>query len=374
MSTKPTTTVYWHDSFLAHKPSDGEFEREWTGRLAVHEPHPDRPARVRNIRSILNEALSPYVSWTEAPEATREQLVHVHEPSYIDLFQEFCENGGGRLTQTTGANEASYGAAIRAAGAAVQAAVDTLKTGPRHVPYALVRPSGHHAQPQQADGFCFFNNVAIAAEHVLTTTSAARVAVIDWDVHHGNGTQECFYDRDDVLVIDLHNDHGSWHPQAHPQTGRHNERGTGSGIGYTVNLPLPPGTGNAGYAAAFDQIVEPAVHAFDPDLLLVSAGQDPGIIDPLGRNLVTKGGFKSLGRRARELADDCTDGSLALVQEGGYQISHLAYATLGVLEGVLKVEAGIDDPFEWLHAEFDPARTAIDETIAVYADHWPFDP
>lgn len=373
MSTSPATTVYWHDSFLVHEPPNGEFECEWTGRLAVEEPHPDRPARVRNIQSILNEELNSHVSWAEAAEATSEQLARVHDSSYIDSFRKFCANGGGRLTPTTGANEASYDAAIRAAGAAVQAAVDTIETGSEHVPYALVRPSGHHAQPQQADGFCFFNNVGIAAEHALTTTNAERIAIIDWDVHHGNGTQECFYDRDDVLLIDLHNDHGPWHTQAHPQTGRHDERGVGRGDGYTVNLPLPPGTGDAGYAMAFERIVEPIVRTFDPDLLLVSAGQDPGVIDPLGRNLVTKAGFSDLGRRTRELADNCADGSLALVQEGGYQISHLAYATLGVLEGALGVETGVDDPFDWLPEETDSARAAINETADTYSNCWPLD-
>jgi acetoin utilization deacetylase AcuC-like enzyme len=374
MTSPPNeVTVYWDDTCLEHEPPDGEFEMEWTGRLAVREPHPDRPERLLNVRQILRETMADRVAWAGVSPATREQVERVHDPAYVDEFEAFCEAGGGRLTADTGANEASYPAARYAAGGAIAAAEHALERGLEDVPYALVRPSGHHAQPDRADGFCFFNNVAVAADHVLATTSAERVAIVDWDVHHGNGTQECFYDRDDVLVVGVHNDHWAWDPDAHPQTGDLDEDGRGAGEGYNVNVPLPPGTGDEGYELVFERVVEPVVTAFDPDLLLVSAGQDPGIVDPLGRNLVTKRGFEMLGRRARALAAEAADGHLALVQEGGYQISHLAYATLGVVEGVVGHETGIRDPMPWLDEDLESARRAVEEIVAYHAASWPLE-
>jgi acetoin utilization deacetylase AcuC-like enzyme len=362
-------TIYTHDSFLNHEPPAGEFEAEWTGRLAVKEPHPDRRERIENIDHIVRHELEPVadVRWETAREATDEELHRVHDPAYVADVREFCADGGGRLTAETGCNEASYRAARYAVGAAVQA----VEASEDETPYALVRPSGHHAQPAQADGFCFFNNVAVAADHAVETGMADRVAVVDWDVHHGNGTQECFYDRDDVLFVSLHNDHWSWDPEAHPQTGDVDEYGVGAGEGYNLNLPLPPGTGDEGYEYAFDRLVEPVLDAFDPDLVVVSAGQDPGTMDPLGRNVVTKEGFESFGRRARRWGDDYADGRLAVVQEGGYQISHLGYATLGVLEGLVGEKTGIEDPFAWLDEDVDSAKRTVDDLAATLAADWP---
>jgi acetoin utilization deacetylase AcuC-like enzyme len=371
VTTEPTLTVLFDERFLDHEPPAGEFEAEWTGRLAVEEPHPDRPERLLNVREILRQELADRVEWAEVSPASRAVLERVHDPDYIDEFERFCAAGGGRLTADTGANEASFESARWAAGAAVGAAERALSDAPERVPYALVRPSGHHAQPAQADGFCFFNNVAVAAEHALATTATERVAVVDWDVHHANGTQECFYDRDDVFVVSVHNDHWSWDPEAHPQTGDLAEDGRGDGTGYTLNAPLPPGTGDQGYAELFERVVEPAVTAFDPDLLLVSAGQDGGTVDPLGRNVLTKDGFRRLGRRVRGLAGDAAEGRLGLVQEGGYQISHLAYATLGVAEGVLGTDTGVEDPMAWMDEDLDSARRAIDRIADYHGRHWP---
>jgi acetoin utilization deacetylase AcuC-like enzyme len=174
-----------------------------------------------------------------------------------------------------------------------------------------------------------------------------------------------------VLVVSVHNDHWSWDPEAHPQTGDLAEDGRGDGTGYTLNAPLPPGTGDQGYAELFERVVEPAVTAFDPDLLLVSAGQDGGTVDPLGRNVLTKDGFRRLGRRVRELADDAAEGRLGLVQEGGYQISHLAYATLGVAEGVLGTDTGVEDPMAWMDEDLDSARRAIDRIADYHGRHRP---
>jgi len=365
--------VLWDEVFLEHEPPAGEFESGWTGRLAVREAHPDKPERVQNIKHIPTHELGEYCELEAVTPATREQLHRVHAAEYVDELEAFCEAGGGRLTAETGANDQTFTAARYAAGAAVGAAQRAADSTSTAVPYALVRPSGHHAQPSQADGFCFFNNAAVAAEAVLAADAVDSVAILDWDVHHGNGTQEVFYDRDDVLFVSLHNDHGSWDPAAHPQSGDITEDGVGRGEGYNVNVPLPPGTGDRGYALAFDRVVEPIVTAFDPDLVLVSAGQDAGTVDPLGRNVVTKAGFEALGARVRELAATCADGRLAVIQEGGYQQSHLGYATLGVFEGVLGLESTIEDPFDWLDEDVDSTRRALTAIVDHYASYWPLE-
>ena len=365
-----TVSVLWDEIFLDHVPPAGEFEAAWTGRLAVEEPHPDRPARIQNIKHVLKHELSQYCTWEDVSPAIRHQVQRVHSPDYVDELESFCRDGGGRLTAETGANERTYEVAQYAAGAAIAAAKQAIDPRKKAIPYALVRPSGHHAQPTQADGYCFFNNIAIATEAILTTDRIERVAILDWDVHHGNGTQEVFYDRDDVLFVSLHNDHGSWDTDAHPQTGDVDENGVGDGEGYTVNVPLPPGTGDHGYELAFDRLVLPVVAEFSPDVVLVSAGQDPGTVDPLGRNVVTKAGFTILGERIAALARERANGRLAFVQEGGYQLSHLAYATLGVFEGVLGIDTGIEDPFDWLDEDFGSTQRVLEEVIAYHSAYW----
>jgi len=362
--------VYYDDAALAHVAPRGEFDMPSSGRLAVAEPHPDRRERIENIVAILRSELGAAATWTDIGPATRAQLERVHAPAYVDEVREWAADGGGRLTPETGGNAETYRAALTAAGGAVGAAERAVDAD-SEVPYALVRPSGHHAQSAQADGFCFFNNVAVAAADLLATDRADRVAVLDWDVHHANGTQEIFYDRDDVLVVSLHNDHDSWSEETHPQACDLTERGTGEGAGYTVNVPLPPGAGDDGYGYAVEELVEPVVAAYDPDAVLVSAGQDPGTMDPLGRNTVTKSGFESLGSHARRLADAHADGSLAFVQEGGYHLSHLAYATLGVLEGAIGVDTGVTDPFAYVSGDTPSTRRAVDEAVAAHSDHWP---
>jgi acetoin utilization deacetylase AcuC-like enzyme len=372
----PHLVAFWHDDCLAHEPPAGEFEYEWSGRLAAPEPHPDRRERVENVRSIVDAELADVagVEWQDAPLAERAWLERVHDAEYLDELRATCEasgSAGTRVTPTTGVNEDTYPAARRAAGAAVAAVETTTETATDTVAYSCTRPSGHHAAPATTDGFCFVNNAAVAAEHALAACGADRVAILDWDVHHGNGTQECFYDREDVLVVSLHNDHGAWDPETHPQTGDVAERGTGVGVGYTVNVPLPAGIGDPGYERLFDELVEPVVREYDPDLIVASAGGDAGALEPLGRNLLTKAGFETIGRRVRRLAADCTDGSLAAVQEGGYQPTHLAYAMLGTLEGLLGVETGVEDQFPLFEEDSELVADRIDELVAAHGEYWP---
>lgn len=367
-------TVHWNEQTLKHRPPEGAFSYPHTSILAEAEKHPDCRERIENIKQMIEVVFGEKAGFNTVDPAPRSTIERVHDPEYIEWLEKFFSEGTRRIEDTpTGGNEHTFRAARYAANAAIGAARGALANDGVH--YALCRPSGHHAQSDRADGFCFFNNVAIAAADALASDTD-RVAIVDWDVHHGNGTQEIFYDREDVLFISLHNDHGSWHPEYHPQKGSLEEDGIDAGKGYTVNVPVPLGTGDEGYEHLFDRIVEPVVRAYDPDLLLASAGQDAGVSDPQARNLVTRSGFESITARFRELATETADGRFALVQEGGYQPSHLAFATLGVLEGALGTpveleDAGRSDPFSRYNENLGLVEEWTDHAVEHHAAHWP---
>jgi acetoin utilization deacetylase AcuC-like enzyme len=219
--------------------------------------------------------------------------------------------------------------AMRLAAGGLLAATGQVLDGTLDNAFALLRPPGHHAERGAAMGFCLVNNIAIAARWAQRERGIERVAIIDWDVHHGNGTEEIFFDDDSVLTISLHQD--ALYP-AH--TG-----GLDSGGVANVNVPLPPATGDDGYAHAFDRVVAPAVRAFAPGLLLIAAGQDASATDPLGRMSITVPGFRALTDRAVALADELCDGRVVAALEGGYSLLHLPLANLAILEGLAGLPA-----------------------------------
>ncbi|MGH3033071.1 MAG: hypothetical protein ACRDON_00760, partial [Gaiellaceae bacterium] len=199
--------VFWHDDALLHNTGSGVFEHPPSALMAEPELHPENAVRIRNMKSILERGpLAEHVGWREGRHASHEELELVHDPRYVESIREFCSHGGGTITWSTTVSERSWEAALAAAGTTI-AAAEAVLAGEAQTAYALVRPPGHHAQPAQADGYCLFSNVALAAEHARRA-GVERIAVLDWDVHHGNGTQECFYDRADVLTVSLHMRHG----------------------------------------------------------------------------------------------------------------------------------------------------------------------
>ncbi len=264
---------------------------------------------------------------------------------------------------TTYANAGTPVAARRAAGAAL-AAADAAASGDAAVTYACTRPPGHHAGPALVDGYCFFNNAALAAER-LRERGAERVAIVDWDVHHGNGTQACFWERPDVLAISLHMDHRSWGAN-HPENGLVDERGAHAGLGTTLNVPLPFGTGDRGYASAFSHVVLPALREFAPDAIVCAAGTDASQFDPNGRMCLSADGFHDIGESVRGIAGELGISALVVTQEGGYARTYGAVGTVATLLGLLGRRNVVDDPIAYLPDEGDAHIASVAAALAAW--------
>ncbi|MDR5673016.1 Histone deacetylase [Halalkaliarchaeum sp. AArc-CO] len=286
--------------------------------------HPENPDRLRAIRRRL--AKRHGVVYREASPADRESVAAVHTPAYVDEVQEFADRGGGNWDADTVASEATWEAALASAGLAQWAVREAMDgANGRETPFSLGRPPGHHAIEDDAMGFCFFNNAAIAAQTALDSTSVERVAIFDWDVHHGNGTQDLFYDRGDVFYASIHED------GLYPGTGEIDETGTGSGAGSTLNVPFPAGADDADYEYAITEAVVPAFESFDPDLLIVSAGFDAHRHDPISRMRVSTEGYALFTQLLRRFGDR-TSTPLAFVLEGGYGLETLSDGVAAVHE------------------------------------------
>ena len=313
--------------------------------------HPESPDRLRAIREGLSARYG--VEYVEAPPADRGLVERVHDPDYVDDFESFCADGGGSWDPDTVAVDATWDAAFRSAGLAAwvaECAVESDHHG-RETPFSLGRPPGHHALADDAMGFCFLNNVAIAAERALEL-GADRVAILDWDVHHGNGTQDVFYERGEVCYVSLHEN------GLYPGTGAAGEVGEGDGNGTTLNVPLPAGAGDVDVTTAMDRVVSPAIASYDPDVFLVSAGFDAHQHDPISRTRVSTEGFGRLASQVRECCAE-VDAGLGFVLEGGYGLDTLAdsVATVHeVFDGYEPVspegdlEPGVDDLLSQLEA------------------------
>ncbi|HEY1355026.1 MAG TPA: histone deacetylase [Solirubrobacterales bacterium] len=305
-----------HPSGLAHDPR-------------AHMPgHPDTPERLTAIESLL-EGLD-WLGWQrrEAPAADESELGLIHGVRHIEAVRELCLSGGGAIDADTFVGEASYRAALHAAGGAC-GMTRALLNGEDRIAFCGLRPSGHHAEAQRAMGFCLFNNIAIAAEMAVREFGIERVLVFDWDVHHGNGTAEAFRDRSDVLFISIHQ------AGIYPGTGASNDFGSGGGEGYTINLPVPAGSGEELWLSLVEHLVIPVARSFEPGLVLVSAGFDAHRADPLANCTLEAASFGRMARHVRDLAAEL-GAPLGVVLEGGYEPSALAEsvaATLAALGG-----------------------------------------
>jgi acetoin utilization deacetylase AcuC-like enzyme len=280
--------------------------------------HPERPERLHALREgLVRAGVSSRVERIEPRPATRDELAAVHDPRYVDALAEICARGGGALDGDTSVVPASWSAALLAAGAAVEATMAVLDGRLRRA-FCSVRPPGHHARPRGAMGFCLFDNVAVAAQAAITLGKVQRVAILDWDVHHGNGTQEIFWQRGDVLYASTHQF------PFYPGSGKASEVGQGDGAGKTVNCPLAMGAGDQALLAAWRERIRPAFEAHAPELVIISAGFDADGRDPLGGLAVTAAGFETLSAEVVRFAEQACAGRVVSVLEGGYDLDALA--------------------------------------------------
>lgn len=280
-----------------------------------HDPgnrHPEVPDRLVAIRETLSTKHN--VTYESVDPVAVETVKATHSPEYVDSLQEFCTNGGGKWDPDTIAVAETWEAALVSVGLACWATETAVAED--STPFSLGRPPGHHAVADDAMGFCFLNNVAVAANRLRQTTGVNDIAVFDWDVHHGNGTQAIFYDDPSVFYASIHEE------GLYPGTGAIEETGTGDGEGTTLNIPLPAGSDDAAYMAVMDEVLAPVLHSFDPDILIVSAGFDAHQHDPISRMRVSTEGFGMLTARVQALCEEI-DAALAFVLEGGYSLEML---------------------------------------------------
>jgi acetoin utilization deacetylase AcuC-like enzyme len=317
--------------------TDGRFLEHDTGRR-----HPECADRLRAIGRWLEANPIPDRVPIDARDATIQELTRIHVPEHVERVEVSAHLPRYAFDADTPVSSRSFAAACRAAGG-VLALVDAVMAGRIDNGFAFVRPPGHHAERDRAMGFCLFNNVALAAAHLRAAHGLERVLVVDWDVHHGNGTQHAFYDDPHVLFVSSHQ-----YP-FYPGTGAAREVGAGEGEGFTLNLPFPAGYGDAQYVRAFLDVVEPVARRFEPQFILVSAGFDAHRRDPLAGMDMTEAGFACLARLLLRLSRDLCENRLVAVLEGGYDFEALARsvaAVLGEMSGASLHEAVMPPPGE----------------------------
>jgi len=322
--------------------------------------HPENRARLKRVMlTLADEGLLARMTSVAPQPVDLDLLARVHRQSYIAPLKDFAESGGGHIDADTYVAPRSYDAALLAAGGAVEL-VRAVLAGRACNGIALVRPPGHHATRARGMGFCLFNNVAVAAMAALVEPGVSRVLIVDWDVHHGNGTQDIFYDSPQVLFFSSHQ-----YPY-YPGSGNLREVGEGAGRGYTVNVPLPVGVGDQGFARVYGELLTAVAERFQPDLILVSAGYDAHWDDPLAGLRLSLGGYWGLAQTVVALADRLCSGRLVVTLEGGYNLEVLSCGVADTCRALLGDTAPGSDP---LGASPTPERDVADLLRAVRELH-----
>ena len=345
------TAFYWDERCFWHAggnyaltvPVGGLVQPLAAGGLAES---PETKRRLKNLMEATG--LVRDLDMRGADPASWADLARVHPENYLLQFKGLSDAGGGDLGEQTPFGPGGFEIAAQSAGLAVAAVADVL-TGRHPNAYALSRPPGHHCLPDWPNGFCLLANIAIAIEAAIAAGLGRRFAVVDWDVHHGNGTENIFYDRDDVLTISIHQERN--YPE---DTGMAEARGTGAGTGFNMNIPLPPGAGHATYLEAMERLIAPALKAYAPDVIIVACGYDACLVDPLSRMMCTAETFRLLTRRVMAVAAAAAGGRLVLVHEGGYSEMYVPFCGHAVLEELSGSSVHAADPLAGDYARRQP--------------------
>ena len=327
---------------------------------------PENPETKRRLLNLLHvSGMARHLQMQGADAASREELLRVHPDSYLTKFEEMSARGGGEIGLRTPFGPDGYEQATVSAGLARGALMAVLE-GRLETAYALSRPPGHHCLPDWPNGFCLLNNISIALESARAAGLVDRAVILDWDVHHGNGTEHIYYSDPDTYTISLHQERN--YPL---DTGDFADRGAGSGEGTNLNIPLPPGTGHRGYLAAMDQIVLPEIERFAPEVVIVACGYDASGVDPLSRMFATAETFAAMTARVKTLADRLCGGRLVLVHEGGYSEMHVPFCGHAVLEQLVKDAPQAPDPLRETLIKRQPGPrfdTMVDTLLAEIAE------
>ncbi len=339
---------FWHDTGTyagSYKP----------GKYIQAGKHWESPESKRRFKSLVDVSdLKDEVIHIEPRMATVEELERIHNPKHIKNMKELSDNGGGLM----GDEESTFGPfgyeiGCLSAGGAI-AAADAVYKKEVDVAYALIRPPGHHAVRDRGMGYCMFNNIGVAIEHLRKTTNLTKFAVIDWDVHHGNGTQAVFYSDPNVLAISLHQD------ELYPRhEGKITETGEGAGVGFNINIPIPAGSGDGAYRYAFENVVKPAIDRFKPEFIFIASGFDASYYDQLSRMALHAYTFKWMADEVLKLADKHANGRVVATHEGGYSEVYVPFCGVAVLESFLNKSSGVPDYL----AEASEASTRKDQKL-----------
>ena len=337
-----TTGFYFDERCLWHTTGEqvlfmpvGGYVQPPTGSGQAENPETKR--RLKNLVDV--SGLGQQLDWRSAAPVSRQDMLRIHTSAYLDQFKAISDSGGGAIDPLSPFGRGAYEIATQSAGLVRQAVSDVFQRRV-HNAYVISRPPGHHCLTDTPMGFCFLANIPIALEALRAERGATRVAVVDWDVHHGNGTEACFYDRDDTLTISLHQE--NCFP---PGQGQTSARGKGKGEGFNLNIPLLPGGGHQAYLDAFQLLVGPALRAFRPEMIVVASGLDAGAFDPLARMLAHSETFRSMACSIRSLADELCGGRLVAAHEGGYSEAYVPFCGLAVIETLAGLRTPVDDPF-----------------------------
>lgn len=368
--SEQSMAIFFDPQCLDYVLPGGVFEMPMSPLLKIPMAHPEGPERIANIRAILQRGpLAARFNWHCAAAATEAELRNFHSEGYLaDLAKQ--EVDGGRLCSSTCLPAGGLHYGKRAVGQALSAMRQVYR-GEERQAYALVRPASHHAAPSRADGYCYYNATALAALEGLAQ-GAERVVVIDWDTHHGNGTQTGFYARRDVLTISMHMDHGAW-GDSHPETGTVAENGIGEGRGYNLNFPLPFGAGDHCAVAVMRELIVPVLAAYSPDVSVVANGQDANAFDPNGRQRLSMQGFFQMASALRQVADAHCEGRMVMVQEGGYNPAYAPFCAYGTVAGCLGASGvGIEDPLAYYPDNPENTEAVINDLRLAHRGHGSF--